>query len=46
MRHAILVFLSSWFSREQSGKLAVKIDQILCIFPSLELILCTILSRD
>jgi len=44
MRHPILVILRCSLSREQSRELAVKVDQILRVFPPLEFVLCSTLS--
>ena len=44
MRNPVLVPLRCRFSREQSRELAVKVNQILCVFPSFELVLCLALS--
>ena len=46
MGHAILVLLRSRLSREQRGEFAVKVDQVLRVLPSFELILRFILRKN
>lgn len=45
MRHAVLVLLTPWFSREQGREFTIKVDQVLCVFSSLKLVLHLVLSK-